>query len=251
MKNMKGVLICGGFGTRLRPLTEITNKSLLPVYDRPLIHYPLDVLIQANIREIAVVTGPEHIDQIASYLASGNRFGCTFTYTIQDEPRGLAHALSLVEAFAMGESVCALLGDNIFFDDLSPAIQSFREGALLFLKEVPDPKRFGVAELESYPTKETDAVRILSVEEKPQHPKSSYALTGCYVFDSHCFDYIRKLQPSARGELEITDLSRKYLEHDALRASLLHKPWVDAGTFESLFLASQLVRETRSHAATP
>ncbi len=235
---MKGVLICGGTGSRLRPLTEITNKSLLPVYDRPLIQFPLETLLHAGITDIAVITGPEHIDQITSFLGSGGRFGATFAYKVQDKPGGIAEALGLAEEFADGQDICAILGDNIFFDDLSPIIRSFERGGHVFLKEVDDPKRFGVAEL--------DGERIVSIEEKPAEPKSNFAVTGCYIYDPRCFDIIRNLQASARGEKEITDVSRGFLATGELKASILQKEWVDAGTFESLFEAAGLVRAQRS-----
>ncbi len=231
---MKGVLICGGTGSRLRPLTEITNKSLLPVYDRPLIQEPLSVLLAAGITEIAVITGPEHMDQITSFLTSDGRFGCTFTFIVQQQPGGIAQALGLAESFAGTDSICAILGDNIYSDDLSPVIRGFSKGAHVFLKEVPDPERFGVAEI--------DGTRVVSIEEKPVHPKSHYAVTGCYVYDNRCFAGIHSLKPSPRGELEITDLSRWYLEQDALEATVLQHPWIDAGTFESLYQAATLIR---------
>ncbi len=252
---MKGVLICGGSGTRLRPLTEITNKSLLPVYDRPLIEYPLGKLVDAGITDIVVISGNEHIDQMASYLGSGGRFGCKFTYRVQDKPQGIAQALGMAEEFAEGHSVCAILGDNIYFDDLSPAITSFKKGGHVFLKEVPDAERFGVASLATprtllrkgaRATRDDNRVQVESIEEKPKKPKSNFAVTGCYVYDHRCFEIIRNLKPSARGEFEITDVSRWYLEHGELTASVLKDEWIDAGTFESLFKAAQLVREKKS-----
>ena len=237
---MKGVLICGGTGSRLRPLTEITNKSLLPVYDKPLVSYPIRVLLDADIREIAVITGPEHIDQMTNFLGSGSRFGCTFAYKVQEKPAGIAQALGLAEKFADGDTVCAILGDNIFFDDLTPAIRHFKTGGHVFLKEVPDPERFGVAEIQ------TGTSKVLSIEEKPKKPTSNYAVTGCYVYDATCFDIIRNMKPSARGELEITDVSRAYMEAGTLTATLLEKEWIDAGTFESLYRAASLVQAQRS-----
>lgn len=240
---MKGVLICGGTGSRLRPLTEVTNKSLLPVYDRPLIHYPLDILLKAGIRDIAVVTGTEHMDQIAAYLGSGSRFGCEFSFKVQEKPGGIAQALGLAEEFSDGQSVCALLGDNLFFDDLSPAIKKFKEGGHVFLKEVHDPERFGIAEIEQPATSNQQPIKVLSIEEKPTQPKSNLAITGCYLYDNRCFEIIRNLQPSARGELEITDVSKEYLKSGTLSATHLHDEWIDAGTFESLFRAASLVRE--------
>ncbi len=232
---MKGVLICGGTGSRLAPLTEITNKSLLPVYNKPLIHYPLEVLLNAGISDVIVVTGTEHIDQIAEYLGSGSKFDCSFTFKVQEKAGGIAQALGLAaDECTNGESVCAILGDNIYFDDLSSHIKAFTEGGHVFLKEVDDPERFGIAEL--------DKNTVLSVEEKPQDPKSNLAITGCYVYDHRCFDIIENLQPSARGELEITDVTKWYLENNALKATILEKEWIDAGTFESLFQAAELVR---------
>lgn len=232
---MKGVLICGGSGSRLKPLTEITNKSLLPVYDKPLILYPLQVLLDAEIKEIAIVTGNEHMDQMQAFLGDGKRFGCNFQYCIQDQPKGIAQALGLAETFASGDSVCAILGDNVFFDDLSLVIRTFAKGAHLFLKEVHDPERFGVAQMKNG--------RVESIEEKPLKPKSNLAVTGCYVYDNRCFDFIRTMKPSSRGELEISDVSRWYVELGVAEATILKEEWIDAGTFESLFLAATIVRK--------
>jgi glucose-1-phosphate thymidylyltransferase len=234
---MKGVLICGGSGSRLKPLTEITNKSLLPVYDKPLILYPLQVLLDAGIRQIVVISGSEHVDQMAGFLGSGGRFGCEFSYRVQDQPKGIAQALGLAENFADGDDICAILGDNIYFDDLSKEILTFKAGAHLFLKEVPDAERFGVATVENGLVK--------SIEEKPKVPKSKMAVTGCYVYDSHCFEVIRNLRPSPRGELEITDVSNWYAKRGQAQATILSSEWIDAGTFESLFRAAQTVRNTR------
>lgn len=234
---MKGVLICGGTGSRLRPLTEITNKSLLPVYDKPLILYPLQVLLDAGITEIIVISGNEHIDQMAAFLGSGEKFGCVFSYRVQDKAGGIAQALGLAGEFAKGDSVCALLGDNIYFDDLSSVIRNFKSGAHVFLKEVHDPERFGVATVEGE--------RVTSVEEKPVQPKSRLAVTGCYVYDNRCFGVIEHLSPSARGEYEITDVSRWYLDKGELTATILKDEWIDAGTFESLFLAASRVRDRK------
>jgi glucose-1-phosphate thymidylyltransferase len=234
---MKGVLICGGSGTRLKPLTDITNKSLLPVYDKPLIEYPLAVLRNAGIKEIMVVTGAEHMDQIAHYLGSGSRFGCQFTFGVQEKPQGIAQALGIAEDFAAGDSVCAILGDNVFFDDLSPMIREFSTGAHLFLKEVLDPERFGVATM--------NQGIVTEVIEKPTKPKSSLAVTGCYVYDHRCFDVIRRMQPSLRGELEITDVSDWYVKQGIVKATVLQQEWVDAGTFESLYKAASIVRNKK------
>ncbi len=246
-EGMKGVLICGGSGSRLRPLTEITNKSLLPVYDKPLILYPLQVLLDAGIKEIAIVTGNEHMDQMAAFLGSGSRFNCTLHYCVQDLPKGIAQALGLAESFADGESVCAILGDNIFFDDLSPMIRSFKGGAHLFLKKVHDPERFGVATIkeERGAKSKKHECLVTSIEEKPRKPKTNLAVTGCYVYDNDCFDFIRTMVPSPRDELEITDVSRWYCGQGKAKATMLQKDWIDAGTFESLFHAAELVRKKK------
>jgi len=234
---MKGVLICGGTGSRLRPLTEITNKSLLPVYDKPLIQYPLDILLGAGIHEIIIISGAEHVDQMAGYLGSGDRFGCAFSYRVQEKAGGIAQALGLAEKFIGGDDVCAILGDNIYFDDLSNDIKNFSGGAHVFLKEVPDAERFGVAMMENG--------LVTSIEEKPEKPKSNMAVTGCYVYDNRAFEIIRNLQPSARGEFEITDVSNWYVQEGTAKATVLKKDWIDAGTFESLHKAAELVRKER------
>ncbi len=234
---MKGVLICGGTGSRLKPLTDVTNKSLLPVYDRPLIEYPLDIMRKAGIREIAIVTGSENMGQITDYLGSGAKMGCSFAYKVQDTPSGIAQALGLAEKFAAGDDCCVILGDNVFFGDIAQTIHDFKGGAHLFLKELPDCKRFGVATL--------DGDNVTSIEEKPLKPKSNYAVTGCYVYDARCFDIIKNLQPSARGELEITDVSKWYVENGEAKATILEDEWIDAGTFESLFRATALVRQRK------
>ncbi len=237
---MKGVLICGGSGTRLKPLTDITNKSLLPVYDRPLIEYPLQVLRDAGITDIAIITGPEHMEQMTKYLDSGSRFGCTFAYKVQEKPGGIAQALGLAREFVAGDSCTVILGDNVFFDDLAPTIRAFKSGAHLFLREVPDPERFGVAAVAK-----NEKQTILSIEEKPEKPLSNLAITGCYVYDHRCFDIIAGLKPSQRGELEITDVSKWYLDHNEITATVLQKEWIDAGTFESLFRAAEFVRQRK------
>lgn len=234
---MKGVLICGGSGTRLRPLTEVTNKSLLPIYDQPLIFYPLQVLLQAGIRDIIVISGPEHLDQMAGFLQSGARFGCRFSYRVQDEPKGIAQALGMAQDFVGNDNVCAILGDNIYFDNLTESIRNFQHGGHVFLKQVPDAARFGVAEM--------NGSQVLNIEEKPVHPKSNLAVTGCYIYDNRCFEVINNLQPSPRGELEITDVSNWYASQGQLMATTLQDEWIDAGTIESLHQASVAVRERK------
>ncbi len=234
---MKGVLICGGSGTRLRPLTEVTNKSLLPVYDQPLITYPLTTLLNADISEIMIISGPEHLDQITAFLGSGSRYNCKFTYRVQDEPKGIAQALGMAQEFAAGQDICAVLGDNVYFDHISTYIKSFAGGGHIFVKEVPDPKRFGVVQVQGN--------QVVSLEEKPEQPRSNLAQTGCYIYDNRCFEFIQNMQPSARGELEITDVSRWYMQNGKLGYTVLQDEWVDAGTFESLHRAAVLVRERK------
>ena len=235
---MKGVLICGGTGSRLRPLTEVTNKSLLPVYDQPLIYYPLHILLNAGIKDIMIISGTEHVDQMAGFLGSGSKFDCSFSFRVQDEPKGIAQALGMAEEFAAGDDICAILGDNIFFDNISEHIQNFSEGGHVFLKEVPDARRFGVAEV--------DGSNVISIEEKPENPKSNLAQTGCYLYDNRCFEVIRNLKPSDRGELEITDVARWYMESGKLSYTVLEDEWIDAGTFESLLRAANEVRERKA-----
>lgn len=207
------------------------------MYDKPLIHYPLEVLTKAGIKEIIVISGAEHVDQMAGYLGSGERFDCAFSYRVQEKPGGIAQALGLAEKFIGDDDVCAILGDNIYFDDLAEDIKSFAGGSHLFLKEVPDAARFGVATMENGV--------VTSIEEKPEVPKSNMAVTGCYVYDKQCFEVIRHLKPSARGELEITDVSDWYVQKGQAKATVLHDEWIDAGTFESLLKAANLVRERR------
>ena len=246
---MKGILICGGTGSRLRPLTEKTHKSLLPIAGKPMIFYPLQILLKAGVEEIMLITGPEHSGSFMQYLGSGTKFGCSFTYRIQDEPKGIAQALGMAKAFAGEEPICALLGDNIFEENLSKHIHAFAgKGGHLFLKEVEDPERFGVAtidETKNQKLKTSNSARVLSLEEKPKEPKSNLAVTGCYLYDARCFDIIRSLQPSARGELEITDVSKQYLVWGELTATVLAGEWVDAGTHESLRRAERLVSMQR------
>ncbi len=207
--------------------------------------YPLQILLQVGIQEIMIVTGPEHSGGFMQYLGSGAKFGCAFTYRIQDEPRGIAQALGMAEAFAGKEPICAILGDNIFTDDLSTHIQAFPgRGAHLFLKAVPDPERFGVAEIaHSSSLPPPRFAKVLSLEEKPTKPKTNLAVTGCYLYDVRCFSIIKELKPSARGELEITDVSKQYLAWGEITATVLTGDWVDAGTLEALKRAEEIVRE--------
>ncbi len=234
----KGVILAGGAATRLRPLTNVTNKHLLPVSRKPMIYYPIEKLTGAGIEDILVVTGCSHIGDIVNLLRSGRDFGCRFTYRVQDEAGGIAQALGLAEQFAGDAPVAVILGDNLFEDPLAPALARYREqggGAHLLLKEVDDPERFGVAEL--------DGERIVGIVEKPQAPKSRQAVTGVYFYDAEVYGIIRTLRPSARGELEITDVNNHYLRVGRLGWSRMHGWWSDAGTFESLARAQRLVEE--------
>lgn len=231
---MKGVILAGGTGSRLYPLTKVTNKHLLPVYDKPMIYYPIQTLINAGIKEIMIVSGKGHAGHFLELLGSGSELGVHLTYEIQEEAGGIAQALGLAEDFADNSPVTMILGDNIFQDNIIDSVKSFTSGAKIFLKEVSDAHRFGVAEI--------DGNRIISIEEKPKIPKSSLAVTGLYIYDSRVFEIIRNLKPSGRGELEITDVNNAYVRMGEMEYSILEGFWSDAGTFESLFRASELVK---------
>ncbi len=237
---MKGVVLAGGLGTRLLPLTRITNKHLLPVFDRPMIFYPLQTLINAGITDILLVTGGPHAGDFLRLLGDGREFGLThLNYTYQEGEGGIAAALALAEHFADGDRLCIILGDNLIEGSIAPAVERFRRqsrGARILLKEVPDAERFGVAELRGG--------RVVGIEEKPARPKSPHAVTGIYLYDARVFDAIRTLRPSARGELEITDVNNWYLDRGELACELLDGWWTDAGTFDSLHRAGNLVAES-------
>ncbi len=228
---MKGVVLAGGLGTRLYPLTYATNKHLLPVYDRPMVFYPISTLVQAGITEVIVVTGGPHAGDFIGVLKNGKELGLQhLEYAYQENEGGIAQALSLCEDFVDGESVCVILGDNTTDADIGPAVRKFREGAMVFLRPVPDPERFGVPVFD-----DSDPERIVAIEEKPARPKSSYAVTGLYLYDARVFDFIRTITPSVRGELEITDVNNAYIRIEQLHWTELRGFWSDAGTFESLF----------------
>lgn len=237
---MKGVILAGGLGTRLYPLTKVTNKHLLPVYDKPMIYYPIQILINAGINDILIVTGGNNAGDFLRLLGNGNEFGLKhINYTYQEGEGGIAEALDLAEFFAAGDKICVVLGDNIIEKNIQKAAETFhkqKSGAKILLKEVPDPQRFGVPEL-----KEDQVVRI---EEKPKKPKSNYAVIGIYFYDSAVFDIIKTLNPSDRGELEISDVNNRYIEKGLMTWDLLEGWWTDAGTFESLLRANQLVAQT-------
>ena len=235
---MKGVILAGGTGSRLYPLTKVTNKHLLPVYNKPMIYYPLETLARAGIKDILIISGKDHAGHFLNLLGSGRDFGVNLSFEVQDGASGIAHALSLAENFSGKESIAVILGDNIFEDDISKDIASFERqagGARIFLKEVGDANRFGVAEIRG------DA--IIGIEEKPKDPKSNLAVTGLYMYDSDVFDIIRTISPSERGEYEITDVNNTYIKRGSLSYSLLRGDWTDAGTFESLFKANNIARE--------
>jgi glucose-1-phosphate thymidylyltransferase len=237
---MKGVILAGGTGSRLLPLTLVTNKHLLPVFDQPMIHYPIRCLLMAGIDEILVVTGGEHAGDFLRLLKNGKHLGIRhLEYAYQEGSGGIADALKLAQDFADGEKICVILGDNIIEKNVKPAAAAFREqkaGAKILLKRVPDPQRFGVAQLEGD--------RITRIIEKPQQPPSDLAVTGIYFYDNEVFSICQTLKPSARGELEITDVNNEYLRRGTLTHDIFDGWWTDAGTFESLFRASTLVHQT-------
>jgi glucose-1-phosphate thymidylyltransferase len=235
---MKGVILAGGTGSRMYPLTKVTNKHLLPVYDRPMIFFPLQTLVNAGIREIMIISGRGHAGHFLELLGSGIEFGVQLTYEIQEKAGGIAEALGLAESWADEDPVAVILGDNIFQDSIQSDVISFQNGAKIFLKEVPDAQRFGVAEI--------GGDRVISIEEKPKNPKSRYAVTGLYLYDPDVFSVIRTLKPSGRGELEITDVNNAYIERGEMQFSLLKGFWSDAGTFDSLLRAGLLVQQQRS-----
>ncbi|MGD0435830.1 MAG: sugar phosphate nucleotidyltransferase [Bryobacteraceae bacterium] len=238
---MKGVVLAGGTGSRLFPLTKITNKHLLPIYDKPMIYYPIQTLVDAGIREILVVTGGRNSGDFLRLLANGREFGLKhLDYTYQEGEGGIADALGLAEHFADGNSICVILGDNIIEGTVRAAVEAFGEqkrGAKILLKEVQDAERFGVAEIRDG--------RILGIEEKPKKPKSNYAVTGIYLYDETVFDKVRTLVPSGRGELEITDVNNAYIREGTMTYAHLEGWWTDAGTFDSLLRAGNLVAQTQ------
>jgi len=232
---MKGIILAGGNGTRLAPLTKVTNKHLLPIYNKPMIYYPLEVMRKAGIENILIVSGKGHSGHFLNLLGSGKEFGARLSYEVQEEAGGIAQALGLAEDFADGENIAVILGDNVFQDNLVSAVKSFdgQKGAKIFLKQVHDPHRFGVAEMRDG--------KILSIEEKPKNPKSDFAVTGIYMYDARVFNAIKMLKPSGRGELEITDVNNFYIKENSMSYEILKGWWTDAGTFDSLLRANMLV----------
>ncbi len=236
--DLRGVVLAGGTGSRLMPLTKVTNKHLLPIGQKPMIYYPIEKLTSIGISQILIVTGIEHMGDVVSLLGSGKDFGCQFTYKVQDEAGGIAQALGLAENFASGQNLVVILGDNIFEDGLKKYADRFisqKKGARLLLKQVPDPHRFGVARISD--------TKVVRIDEKPKNPKTNYAVTGIYFYDAAVFDIIRTLKPSARDELEITDVNNAYIARGLLAYDVLDGWWSDAGTFESLSNVNELVEK--------
>ena len=237
---MKGIVLAGGLGMRLRPLTAVTNKHLLPIYDQPMVYYPIQTLVNAGITDIMIVTGGNSAGDFLKLLGNGKAFGLKhLNYTYQEGEGGIAEALGLVEHFAAGDRVCVVLGDNIIENNIEAAVCNYgkqAQGAKILLKRVPDPQRFGVPAL--------DGEKVLRIEEKPEFPQSEYAVIGIYMYDASVYDIIRTLKPSGRGELEITDVNNAYIERGEMSWEELEGWWTDAGTFDSLRRASNLVAET-------
>lgn len=233
---MKGIILAGGSGTRLRPLTRVTSKQLLPIYNKPMIYFPIETLLKAGIKDILIIVAPDHAGDFLKLLGSGKEFGCKFTYEIQDKPEGLAQAFLIGENFIGNDDVTLILGDNLFEDDFADAITTFKSGGRVFAKEVSDPERFGVVAFDENKT-------ATSIEEKPETPKSSYAVTGLYIYDNTVIEKTRSLAPSSRGELEITDLNNLYLEEGSLDVAFVEGRWFDTGTFESLHEAITFTRD--------
>lgn len=239
---MKGIILAGGRATRLRPLTKITSKQLLPVYDKPMIFYPINTLVKSGIKDIVIIVAPEFAGHYMNLLGTGKDFGARFSYIIQEEPRGLPEPFILAEEFIGDDDVVMILGDNIFDQDFSSHIKNFKGGGLVFAKQVPDPERSGVVEFD----KEMNAI---SIEEKPIKPKSNYAIVGLYVYDNRVVEIAKKLKPSARNELEIVDIHNAYLKMNELKVVVFEGIWEDAGTFDSLlrvsnYMAKKATRRT-------
>jgi len=233
---MRGIILAGGKATRLRPCTRVTSKQLLPVYNRPMIYYPLNTLIKAGIKEILIIIAPQHAGDFLNQLGSGKEFGVKITYEIQENPRGLADAFILGENFIDNENVCMILGDNIFEDDFTDDIKNFKKGGKVFAKKVNDPERFGVVKFDKN-------MKAVEIKEKPKKWISDYAITGLYLYDNRVVEIAKNTKPSERGELEITDLHNWYLKKGDLDVAMVNGEWLDAGTFDSLLKAQILAKE--------
>jgi glucose-1-phosphate thymidylyltransferase len=231
---MKGIILAGGRATRLRPLTKITSKQLLPVYDKPMIFYPIETLVSAGIRDILIIIAPEYAGHFLNLLGTGRDFGANFTYEIQEEASGLADAFIIGENFIGKDNVTMILGDNIFDDCFEEEVKSFKKGATIFVKEVADPERYGVAEFNKNH-------KVISIEEKPTNPKSNFAVVGLYIYDNQVIKYAKSLKPSSRGEIEITDINKIYLKNNKLKMEFVDGMWEDAGTFDSLLRVQNLI----------
>lgn len=233
---MKGIVLAGGRATRLRPLTSITSKQLLPVYDKPMIYYPIETLIKAGIKDILIIIAPDYSGHFLNLLGDGKDFGARFNYAVQKEPKGLADAFIIGADFIGDDAVTMILGDNIFQQDFSSEIGNFKKGAMVFAKQVPDPERFGVVEFDQN-------MKAISIEEKPESPKSNYAVVGLYTYDNRVVNIAKNLQPSPRGEIEITDINKDYLNKGELQVNIFDSLWEDAGTFDSLLHVSNIMAQ--------
>lgn len=236
---MKGIILAAGHGTRLAPLTNITSKQLLPVYDKPMVHYPMQTLIDAGIKEILLIVGPEKCGDYLNYFGSGAKFGVRITYEVQDKPTGLPDAFVIGKRFVGDDDVTMILGDNIFEDKLAKAVKSFKGGAKIFAKEVSDPERFGVVKFD-------DNNKAIKIEEKPRQFLSNYAIVGFYIYDNRVLKAAENLQPSKRGEKEIVDLHNWYLDKGELDVEVIKGEWIDAGTFDSLLKANNFIASQKN-----
>lgn len=228
---MKGIILAGGSATRLRPLTKITSKQLLPVYNKPMIYYPIETLTKAGIKDILIIIAPDYAGHFLNLLGTGRKLGVNFTYEIQEEPRGLADAFIIGEGFIGQDNITLILGDNIFDHDFSDDINNFKQGGTIFAKKVKDPNRYAVVEFDNH-------FNVISIVEKPENPKSEYAVPGIYIFDSRVCAFAKNVRPSTRGELEIPDVYNQYLEKGELKVKIIDSYWEDAGTFDSLLQAN-------------
>lgn len=233
---MKGIVLAGGAGTRLHPLTRVTSKQLLPIYNQPMVLYPINTLVKAGIKDILLIIAPNNAGDFLKLLGNGAKYGCKITYEIQEKPAGIAQALQIGANFIGSDNVALILGDNLYGDDFTEDLKSFKTGGKIFAKQVNDPQRFGVVEFDKN-------MKAISIEEKPCQPKSNYAVTGLYLYDNTCIKKAEKITPSARGELEITDINNLYLKEGSLSVTFVNSYWLDCGTFESLFEANRLMRE--------
>jgi len=233
---MKGIILAGGKATRLRPLTSITSKQLLPVYDKPMIYYPIETLIKAGITDILIIIAPDYSGHFLNLLGDGHEFGARFNYAVQKEPKGLADAFIIGADFIGNDDVTMILGDNIFEQDFSKEVQDFNGGAMVFAKQVEDPERFGVVEFDQ-------DMKAISIEEKPEKPRSNYAVVGLYTYDNRIVEFAKNLAPSPRGEIEITDLNNIYLKNGEMKVNIFDSLWEDAGTFDSLLRVANIMAE--------